>query len=352
MFFSIIKIQILFYSSTNMTEQKTEFVVTPEKAYFLGYFTFSKENSELKDSHKLVENLSFCSFNFDYSYSDLFKLEPEMMQLLDKRHELGWHYIRGMFDKCGTINDNSYTAVPICSIISDRNEIIQQFCSEIPKTVNTDLSPVETLHWLNKDNPKVTQVYCTVDKVSFIGYNALDFLGKMYNNMPKSNWDANLCCFINYSKFKKWLNYKSDSLQCDVFKTHPDAIIPSKVRISDVGYDLSVIKEHKKLGNNVVLYDTGLKVKVSHGWYPEIVPRSSLSKTGFILANSTGIIDPTYRGNLYIALAKLNDNVPDLIFPFKCCQLIFRQFNHFSMIESSSDFDETERLAGGFGSTG
>ena len=57
------------------------------------------------------------------------------------------------------------------------------------------------------------------------------------------------------------------------------------------------------------MYDTGIQVKPQYGYYFEIVPRSSLSKSGYILANSIGIIDPSYSGNLYIVLIKIDDNL-------------------------------------------
>lgn len=40
------------------------------------------------------------------------------------------------------------------------------------------------------------------------------------------------------------------------------------------------------------------------GYYLQVFPRSSLSKSGYALANSVGIIDENYTGNIFIALTK------------------------------------------------
>jgi len=140
-------------------------------------------------------------------------------------------------------------------------------------------------------------------------------------------------------------------INCQVRKVHPDAIIPFKVHESDAGYDLTIIKEHKHINNVVTLYDTGIQIQMTKGYYAEIIPRSSIIKTGYMLANNVGIIDNDYRGNLYIALAKIDHLQPNIELPLRCAQLIFRkqEYANFVLID---DFDETtDRGSGGFGST-
>lgn len=60
------------------------------------------------------------------------------------------------------------------------------------------------------------------------------------------------------------------------------AILPSKKRASDVGYDLTIISKVKDLGSVTALYDTGLIIQPPPGYYIEVVPRSSLSKSGYL----------------------------------------------------------------------
>ena len=119
-----------------------------------------------------------------------------------------------------------------------------------------------------------------------------------------------------------------------------------------MGYDLTIIKEVKKLNENTTLYDTGLKISVAYGYYTEIVPRSSLSKSGYVLSNSVGIIEKSYNGNLYVSLTKVDKDSKNIELPFRCCQLIFKQQIYMNIIEIVDDLnEETTRNDGGFGST-
>ena len=81
-------------------------------------------------------------------------------------------------------------------------------------------------------------------------------------------------------------------------------------------------------------------------------PRSSLYKLGYLLSNSVGIIDPSYRGTIKIALTKINKQAPPIELPNKRFQLIPREFlsNIFS-VEVTNELQDTKRGEGGFGST-
>ena len=136
-----------------------------------------------------------------------------------------------------------------------------------------------------------------------------------------------------------------------VVKNDINAVIPSRANISDIGLDLVAISIYKILDNGVILYNTGISVTAPEGFYLEILPRSSLSKTGWMLANSVGVIDPSYTGNLLIALAKGSNNPEQISLPFCKCQLVLRRALY-AEVEEVSSLSETERGTGGFGSTG
>ena len=135
------------------------------------------------------------------------------------------------------------------------------------------------------------------------------------------------------------------------YKTSEKAVLPSKNRNSDAGYDLTIISKVKNNSDKTVLYDTGIKLDIPNGYYVEIFPRSSISKSGYMLANSVGIIDQGYRGNLYIALTKIDDSVKDLELPFKCCQMILKKQVYSDIEEVFEDLTLTDRNHGGYGST-
>ena len=178
--------------------------------------------------------------------------------------------------------------------------------------------------------------------VIFAGSNALDFLGMVFGNNSDllSSVIAKMALFVN------------DVPTCKVALFDARAVLPFKTRVSDVGYDLGIIHVHKKINNVVTLYKTGVKIQLESGWYVEIVPRSSLIKTGYMLANSIGIIDNTYTGELLVALAKIDPDAKPIEFPFTGVQLIFRKQNFVKIDKvDEQDIGCTERANGGFGST-
>jgi dUTP pyrophosphatase len=139
-----------------------------------------------------------------------------------------------------------------------------------------------------------------------------------------------------------------------VKKVLPGAVLPTKAHKSDIGYDLTLVAFDKIIYDDdtsqVALFDTGIAVMPEDGYYVEIVPRSSLSKTPYSLANSVGIIDPDYRGTLKIAL-RMGKDVPSPLLPFKGFQMIVRKTVE-SEINEVEELNETLRGDGGFGSTG
>jgi dUTP pyrophosphatase len=159
-----------------------------------------------------------------------------------------------------------------------------------------------------------------------------------------------MCNFINCN------NDENPILK--IVKVDNEAIVPSKNNYSDAGLDLTIIRESKRLNSDTMLYDTGIKLEIPNGYYVEIVPRSSISKSGYMLANNIGIIDQGYTGNLYVALRKINKDCEDLVLPYKCCQIIMKKqvYPKIIIIDDTNNaginMQNTSRGEGGFGSTG
>ena len=140
---------------------------------------------------------------------------------------------------------------------------------------------------------------------------------------------------------------------CHFAKCKENAIVPSKAHQSDTGFDLTVVDIVKRIDENTALYGTGIKAVPPSGYYFEIVPRSSISKTGYILSNNIGIIDQSYRGELLVALTKINPDAPDIELPCRIAQLIPREYIHFiPVIVPDDSISDTTRGDGGFGSSG
>lgn len=131
--------------------------------------------------------------------------------------------------------------------------------------------------------------------------------------------------------------------------TDKAAMPPTKNKQSDSGFDMVLIKKIKD-NNGVEFYDTCVQVAPPLGYYFDLVGRSSISKSGYMLANNIGIIDQSYRGNIIVALVKLNKDMPDLELPCRLVQLIPRKVEYMDP-QQVDDLDETSRGEGGFGSS-
>jgi deoxyuridine 5'-triphosphate nucleotidohydrolase len=127
------------------------------------------------------------------------------------------------------------------------------------------------------------------------------------------------------------------------------AVLPTK-RVSDVGFDLTITRVHSVVSNQITMFDTGVALDVPVGYYVEMVPRSSMSKTGYMLANSVGVIDPGYLGTIKVPLVKIDQSLPDIQLPCRIAQLILKPyvFAHSVLVDS---LKPTTRGVGGFGST-
>lgn len=142
-----------------------------------------------------------------------------------------------------------------------------------------------------------------------------------------------------------------DPLYFEFSKDDKNAFPPFKNYKTDSGYDLVLIKKVKNYGD-VILYDTGIKVRPPKGYYFDLVPRSSIIKTGHMLANSVGIIDCTYTGTIKVPLVKIHKDIHDLDLPQRLVQLIPRKLTHLEIKEVEDISNDTNRGDKGFGSSG
>ena len=83
-----------------------------------------------------------------------------------------------------------------------------------------------------------------------------------------------------------------------------------------------------------------------------VYPRSSISKTPLRLANSVGIIDSGYRGELIAVFDNRNETPYEIPCYARLVQACRPDLLPFGVNMVDNDFNQTERGAGGFGSTG
>ncbi|HVB50567.1 MAG TPA: dUTP diphosphatase [Acidimicrobiales bacterium] len=89
---------------------------------------------------------------------------------------------------------------------------------------------------------------------------------------------------------------------------HPDAVLPSYANEGDAGCDLVAVESCTlSARGGRALVATGLAVAIPEGHGGFVLPRSGLaSKHGVTCANSPGLIDPGYRGEVKVALVNLD----------------------------------------------
>jgi dUTP pyrophosphatase len=103
-----------------------------------------------------------------------------------------------------------------------------------------------------------------------------------------------------------------------------------------------------------IIVGLGFSTDIPPGFKGILLPRSSISKTNWFLANSMGIIDADYRGEWMMVLRTTGSVMYDAL-PFavgeRCAQIYFDKVNDIE-IEETDELSDTVRGEGGFGSTG
>lgn len=121
----------------------------------------------------------------------------------------------------------------------------------------------------------------------------------------------------------------------------------------DAGYDLRCPEDVIIPGDGIVSIDTGITIDFADNLMGIIAPRSSSSKNGLQMANTIGIIDPSYRGKGDRLIVKLCSRFGDLLVldkDQKFAQIFFLEIPETNM-ELVNELPERE-ARGGFGSTG
>jgi dUTP pyrophosphatase len=100
------------------------------------------------------------------------------------------------------------------------------------------------------------------------------------------------------------------------------------------------------------LIPTGIAIALPTGFELQIRPRSGLAlKHGITLPNTPGTIDEDYRGEIQVIMLNASDEIFTVTRGMRIAQAVLAPVLHAAWTEVEN-LDETERGAGGFGSTG
>ena len=132
------------------------------------------------------------------------------------------------------------------------------------------------------------------------------------------------------------------------------AKIPTFGTAFSAGADLYAATDYniEILPHETVKIDTGLAMAIPAGYFGAIFARSGLAtKQGLRPANCVGVVDADYRGPVIVALHNDTNEVQVVAAGSRIAQMIIMKCPDISY-EEVEDLDDTERGAGGFGSTG
>lgn len=144
-------------------------------------------------------------------------------------------------------------------------------------------------------------------------------------------------------------------------KLHPDAVIPKQATELAGGWDVTVT-EIIQTEKDFVICKLGFALELPKGYKLTLVPRSSLTKTKWILQNSPGLGDADYTGEYQYRFRALPIIVPNTMgelteypkFPYEVGDRIGQVYLEEVIpieFEEVEELSSTKRGTGGFGST-
>ena len=144
-------------------------------------------------------------------------------------------------------------------------------------------------------------------------------------------------------------------MKIEIKKLKENAQIPTRGSEKAAGYDLYACIDEESVtipAHSTVKIGTGLAIAVPDGYFGAIFARSGLAaKQGLRPANCVGVADSDYRGEYIVALHNDTDEDKVIAKNERIAQLVIMPYLSVKFEEVDA-LDETERGAGGFGSTG
>jgi dUTP pyrophosphatase len=135
--------------------------------------------------------------------------------------------------------------------------------------------------------------------------------------------------------------------------SHPDARIPERATDGSAGYDLYSTRDVCIWPGDKQMIDTGVCIEIPRYVFGLVCSRSGLgAKYGITLVNGVGVIDSDYRGSIKMPLINLGKKQHWIRKGDRIGQIVFLPCFAAEKFEVVQELAETDRGAGGFGSTG
>ena len=142
-------------------------------------------------------------------------------------------------------------------------------------------------------------------------------------------------------------------IQVKIKKLHPDAAIPKYATKGAACFDLTAIKDsYFAKHDHACMVETGLSFEVPEGHVMLIYARSGIASTkGLRPANCVGVIDSDYRGQVIVPIVCDAHQSEHIQKGTRIAQAMIVKLPDVELVEAE-ELSQTERGAGGFGSTG
>ena len=144
-----------------------------------------------------------------------------------------------------------------------------------------------------------------------------------------------------------------EAVTLPIKRLDPTVELPSYAYAGDAGLDLRASESVVLKPLERRLVSTGLAIAIPEGYAGFVQPRSGLAlRKGLSMANTPGLIDAHYRGELKVCTINL-DSQNDIVIERgeRIAQLVIQKVPVVTLTEVD-ELDETDRGTGGFGSSG
>lgn len=133
---------------------------------------------------------------------------------------------------------------------------------------------------------------------------------------------------------------------------HADAFLPCYAKEGDGALDLwSIDNGTVSREFDYIEYRTGLVCEIPNGYVGLLFPRSSISKYPLSLANSVGVLDSGYRGEITFRFKYTGEGTRKYVWGDRIGQLLVIPYPQVTPVWADS-LSASDRGAQGYGSTG
>ncbi|GAA3852047.1 dUTP diphosphatase [Saccharothrix violaceirubra] len=143
------------------------------------------------------------------------------------------------------------------------------------------------------------------------------------------------------------------SVEVLLSRLDPSVPLPSYARPGDAGADLVTTSDVVIDPGERAVVGTGIAIALPEGYAAFVHPRSGLAaKVGLSVVNTPGTIDAGYRGEIRVCLVNHDLRAPVVLARGdRIAQLVVQKVEH-AVFREVDGLPDSERGAGGYGSTG